>query len=124
LRREDDDYFLVTPVEKVRIQVDDAPFIATSLVTKKQSGEQMLYFTTNVGDEIVAEQGHAISVDYKDSNEPAEPRPYIHVRAGLNALITRSVFYQLVDLARGVEKDSETVLVVDSSGTSFSLGKL
>lgn len=92
IRRDGDDYFLVTPVEKVGITVDDAPFVAIDF-DKTDAG---LQFLTNVGDEVVAGPDHPIWV-VRDP-ETGEPSPYVLIRANLEALIDRKSFYRLVDL--------------------------
>ncbi len=92
IRRDGDDYFLVTPVEKVGITVDDAPFVAIDF-DKTDAG---LQFLTNVGDEVVAGPDHPIRV-VRDP-ETGEPSPYVLIRANLEALIDRKSFYRLVDL--------------------------
>lgn len=117
LRREGDEYFLVTPVEKWRIQIDDAPFTATSLDVAGEGDDQLLVFTTNVGDRVVCNADHPLRVGHRDNGEPA---PYLHVRDNLDALISRSVFYQLVEL--GEEHKGQWIL--RSRGMEFSLGAL
>ncbi len=92
LRKDGDDYFLVTPVEKVGIRVDDAPFVAVDF---EQIGDD-LRFETNVGDRVVAGPNHPIRVD-RDP-ETGEPSPYVLVRTNLEALIDRKSFYRLVDI--------------------------
>ena len=117
LKREADAYFLVTPVEKVGIRVEDAPFVAVELEATGQGRDQSLTFRTNVDDTVVAGPDHPIRVAIDGSGAPA---PYIEVRAGLEARINRPVFYQLVEL--GEEEGGE--LAVWSSGQRFSLGRL
>ena len=95
LRREGDRYVLVTPVEKVGITVDDAPFVAVDFsVTGADAGAD-LHFTTQVGDVVTAGAEHPIRLAYDASGTPS---PYVLVRAGLEALIDRKSFYRLVDL--------------------------
>ncbi len=101
LKREDGRYFLVTPVEKVGITVDDAPFVAVDFEATGQGESQVLTFQTNVGDLAVAGPENPMRV-VRDP-ESGEPAPYVHVRAGLEALIDRKSFYRLVDL--GVHHD-------------------
>ncbi|WP_101067239.1 DUF1285 domain-containing protein [Roseovarius salinarum] len=96
LRREGDDYFLVTPVEKYRITVDDAPFVAVDVEAEGEGRTQELVFETNVGDRVAAGPEHPIRVE-RDA-ETGEPAPYVLVRDGLEALIDRKSFYRLVDL--------------------------
>lgn len=128
LRRDRDGaYWLQTPVEKVRIHVDDAPFIAEELETRGEGGEQVLAFRTNVDDWVEAGPAHPIRVE--PAPDTGEPRPYIHVRDGLEALIARSVFYRLAELATpaasedGTNKEQagEATLGVWSHGTFFPL---
>jgi hypothetical protein len=96
IRKDGDDYFLVTPVEKVGITVDDAPFVAIDFDAKGNG----LEFTTNVGDTVLASADNPIRV-LRDP-DTGEPSPYILVRRNLEALIDRKSFYRLVDL--GVEE--------------------
>ena len=95
LRKDGDRYVLVTPVEKVGITVDDAPFVAIDFEVSND-GEQTLTFETNVGDEAAAGPDHPIRVER--DRETGEPSPYVHIRADLEALIDRKSFYRLVDL--------------------------
>lgn len=96
LRKEGGKYFLVTPVEKVGIIVDDAPFVAVDFEVSSAGQEQTLTFLTNVGDSTVAGPKAPIRV----TRDPAtrEPSPYILVRANLEALIDRKSFYRLVEI--------------------------
>ncbi|MBU3058424.1 DUF1285 domain-containing protein [Pseudomonas indica] len=120
IRRDGDDYFLVTPVEKVGIKVDDAPFVAVSVDVEGQGERQVLRFVTNVEDEVEAGGEHPIRVAL--DAETQEPAPYVHVRANLEALIHRNVFYQLVELAVPREMDGRTWLGVWSGGQFFPIG--
>ena len=112
--------YLVTPVEKIGITVDDAHFITTNVETHGDGSEQVLSFTTNVGDKIVADAEHAIRVVIDPNTQ--EPRPYILVRGRLEALISRSVFYELVELAEQVAVGNNIELQLTSAGQVFSLG--
>src|SRR3990167_2142878 len=120
IRRDGDDYFLVTPVEKVGIKVDDAPFVAVSLQVEGEGEAQVLRFTTNVEEETVANAEHPLRVGLDEQTQ--EPAPYVHVRSNLEALIHRNVFYQLVELAVPREIDGKTWLGVWSSGEFFPIG--
>lgn len=91
LKREGDRFFLVTPVEKVGIRVADAPFLAVDA----QIAPDRITFTTNVGDEVTADADHPILM----RGTAEAPRPYVHVRAGLEALIDRKTFYRLAAAA-------------------------
>ena len=120
LRREDKEYFLVTPAEKLRIEVEDAPFIATLVESIEAGGQQAIVFTTNIGERIIVDHEHAIRVEIDpDSNAP---RPYVHVRDGLDALISRNAFYDLLNLAQEKERAGVGYLSVTSLGEEFELG--
>lgn len=97
LKLEDGRYYLVTPVEKVGIQVDDAPFVATDFSVFGAGRDQTLRFSTHVGDQAEAGPEHPIRVE-RDP-ETGEPAPYVMIRAGLEALIDRKSFYRLVEHA-------------------------
>ena len=96
LRRDGERYFLVTPVEKVGITVDDAPFVAVDFAAEGDGPAQTLIFETNVGDRVVAGPDNPIRIE-RDP-ETGEPAPYVLVRANLEALIDRKSFYRLVDI--------------------------
>lgn len=121
LRKDPDGYHLVTPVEKMRITVEEAPFIAVLLTVEGEAREQRLTFTTNVGDDVVAGPDNPIRVETDPDTEA--PSPYVHVRRGLEAKIARSVFYQLAALAVPGEGDHEGFLGVWSGGQFFALGR-
>jgi uncharacterized protein len=116
LRKDPDGFHLVTPVEKMRIIVEDAPFIA---VRVDRVGEA-LRFLTNVGDEVEAGPDNAIRVDADPVT--GEPAPYLHVRRGLEARIARPVFYELVEMAQERETPDGPTLGVWSSGAWFPVG--
>ena len=101
LKKEENKYFLVTPIEKVGIQVDFAPFVAISLDLVGNGKSQIISFTTNVGDNFDLNYEHGVRVDY--NTETGEPHPYVLVRQNLEALIDRKNFYRLIDLGT-VEK--------------------
>lgn len=96
LKKEDGRYFLVTPVEKVGITVDDAPFVAVDFEAAGEGRDQVLTFTTHVDDVVAAGPEHPIRV--ARDPETGEPSPYVHVRAELEALIDRKSFYRLVEI--------------------------
>lgn len=117
LRREGDRYFLVTPVEKLGIEVEDAPFLAVGMRKEQGGGADRLIFTTNVGDEAAAGPGHAI--DMRPSGTGSAP--YIHIRAGLDARIARAVWYDLVALGETRDINGAPLFGVASGGSFFPL---
>jgi len=121
IRRDGDAYFLVTPVEKVGIRVEDAPFVAIRLEVSGQGEDQLLRFVTNVEDEVEAGREHPLRVELDPRTQ--EPAPYVHVRANLEALINRNLFYQLVDLAVSRQIDGRSWLGVWSGGAFFPIGR-
>ncbi|MDV7270383.1 DUF1285 domain-containing protein [Thioclava sp. A2] len=118
LKLEDGKFFLVTPVEKVGIRVEDAPFIAVDCDISGKGAEQVLRFTTNVGDEVTAGPDHAIRVIRLEDDEP---QPYLHVRRGLEAKIDRKTFYRLVDIARPAAHEGQDWLGLWSRGQFFPI---
>lgn len=121
IRRDGNDYFLVTPVEKVGITVEDAPFVAVRLEVLGEGDAQVLRFITNVEDETEASAEHPMRVEIDPQS--GEPTPYVHVRANLEALIHRNVFYQLVELAVPREIEGVQWLGVWSHGEFFTIGR-
>ncbi len=117
-RDEGGQYWLETPVERGRIDVDDAPFVAVALTVSGSGPTQTLLFHTNLDESVTADRDHPIWVE--TNAETGEPAPYIHVRNGLDALIARPVYYQLADVA--VSRQDDDVLGVWSSGIFFELG--
>ena len=120
LRREGEDYVLVTPAEKRRIRVEDAPFVAVEVTASGQGAARNLSFRTNVDDHVAAGPEHPIRVAFDAST--GEPSPYVLVREGLEALIARPVYYELVAMGELVERDGRQALVVHSGGAPFILG--
>ena len=95
MKREGKDFFLVSPVEKLRIEVEDAPFLAVELECAGESQSQRLVFRTNVDDVVIAGKAHPIWVN--EDPISGAPSPYIEVRDGLWALINRAVYYELAE---------------------------
>jgi hypothetical protein len=115
IRKDGDDYFLVTPVEKVGITVDDAPFVAVDF----ERVDAGLRFETNIGDMAVAGPDHPIRV-VRDS-ETGEPRPYVLIRRNLEALIDRKSFYRLVDIGETAQHDGDDWFGLRSGGVFFPI---
>jgi uncharacterized protein len=117
LRKDEEGFMLVTPVEKLSIAVEDAPFVAV-LMTVDGTGEAMrLTFTTNVGDQVTAGPDHGLR--FTPDTRTGAPIPYLHVRKGLEAKLARPVYYALVEsaVARGDE------FGVWSDGVYFVMGQ-
>ena len=119
LKLEDGKYFLVTPVEKVGITVEDAPFVAVDFRVEGQGQDQRLIFITNVGDEALAGQDNPLRVS-RDP-ETGEPSPYVMIRAGLEALIDRKSFYRLVELCAHNMHQGESWFGLWSGGAFFPI---
>jgi len=117
IRKDGDDYFLVTPVEKVGITVDDAPFVAVDFEVSGAGTDQALSFTTHVEDVVTAGPDHPIRI-VRDA-ETGEPAPYVLIRANLEALIDRKSFYRLIDLAVHADHDGERWFGLWSGGVFF-----
>ncbi|MFQ5973495.1 MAG: DUF1285 domain-containing protein [Alphaproteobacteria bacterium] len=113
-------YWLKTPVEKGRIDVDDAPFTAVELVVEGRGRGQRLSFRTNLDDVVTADERHPIRV--ATAVGTGEPSPYVLIRDGLEALISRPVFYELVDLGVDGRGEHGGLVGVWSSGRFFALG--
>lgn len=121
LRRESDgSYWLVTPVERGTIIVDDVPFVAVEVDADGEGLARTLNFRTNLDERVTADDSHPIRVEIDAAT--GEPRPYIHVRNGLEARILRPVYYQLVELGEFRERDGEESFGIWSGGRFFTLG--
>lgn len=120
LRRDDaGDYWLITPAEMGRIEVEDAPFLAVELTRSGDGEAQVLTLRTNVDAMVTVDKDHPIRVDIDE--ETGEPAPYLVMDGGIEARITRAVYYELVAMGDSGEKEDFGVI---SNGAFFSLGKL
>ncbi|MCO6185430.1 DUF1285 domain-containing protein [Rhizobium sp. L1K21] len=116
---EDGKTYLVTPVEKVGIKVEDAPFLAVEMRRTERDGQPLLTFRTNVGDLVEAGPEHELRfVIHGDNNEL---KPYLHVRGRLEALVSRAVMYDLVELGETVVIDGVEMFCVRSGGATFPI---
>lgn len=126
------EYFLKTPVQKLRIQVEDAPLLINDVGIVNEDEKSWLEFTTTTGDVVRLDDEHPIRLSAyspKDSsdkeNESTEAdvqvRPHMTVRNGLTALIGRNTFYHLTNIGELTERDGETILTLQSGGNSYSL---
>ena len=117
LRREGDSYFLVTPVEKVGIRVDDAPLLAIDFDVAGEGLAQILTFTTKTDDIATASAAHPLR--FTRNPQTGEPAPYILIRSNLEALIDRKSFYRLVELGCHTPYEGQSWFGIWSSGQFF-----
>ena len=136
------EYFLKTPVQKLRIQVEDAPLLINDVGIVEEQGESWLEFTTTTGDVVRLDDEHPISLraytmkdsddnshsdknKNKEDNESTESstqiRPYMIVRNGLEALIGRNAFYHLTEIGELTEREGETILTLQSGDNAYTL---
>lgn len=121
LKKESDEYFLVTPVEKWRIQVEDAPFLVVGYeyVAEQNNGPAHYRFLTSTDDQVIADKEHPLWVETSASGEP---QPYLMIRHGMAGLIHRNVYYQLVEAAlRGADDKEKASVGIHSCGEFFPL---
>jgi len=119
LKREGDRYFLVTPVEKCGIVVDDAPFLAVEMQAKQGASGQVLHFRTNVGDWVACGPEHGLRFVTDPATEGL--KPYLHVRRDLWAKVARPIFYDLVELGEERMLDGTPMFGVASGGSFFAM---
>jgi hypothetical protein len=119
LWREGEKYFLKTPAEKVGITVDDAPFTAVEMKAEGEGAARILSFRTNVDDWVACGPGHALR--FEPEEETGGLKPYLHVRRDLWALVTRALFYDLVELGEEREVDGTRMFGVASGGEFFAM---
>ena len=118
LRKDGDRYVLVTPVEKVGVKVDDAPFLAVEMQVAEMNGEPALTFRTSVEDVVTAGVEHPLRFERAAAGGL---KPYIRVRGDLWALVKRALFYDLVDLGALERSGDETWFGVRSGGVFFPM---
>ena len=119
LWREEDKYFLVTPVEKIGITVDDAPFTAVEMRQEGEGAARALAFRTNVDEWVACGPEHALR--FEPEEETGGLKPYLHVRRDLWALVTRALFYDLVELGEERDVDGRRMFGVASGGAFFAM---
>jgi uncharacterized protein len=118
LKREDGKHFLVTPVEKVGIRVDDAPFLAVEMLKHDAAGGTALRFRTNVDDWVDCDAAHRLRFE---AAADGGLTPYLHVRADLWAKVTRALYYDLVDMGEERVVDGRAMFGVVSAGEFFAM---
>ena len=121
IKREGDKYFLVTPVEKVGIVVDDAPFLAVELKVEDGEAGRALKFRTNVDDWVTAGPGHGMRFEQDVGNEGL--KPFVHVRRDLWAKVTRALFYDLVELGEERDVGGTAMFGIVSGGEFFPMAE-
>jgi hypothetical protein len=117
LKREGDKYFLVTPVEKCGITVDDAPFLAVEMRVEEAVSGRVMHFRTNVDDWVACGGDHALR--FEPEPDTGGLKPYLHVRRNLWAKVTRALFYDLVEFGEEREVAGERMFGVASGGEFF-----
>ena len=118
LKREDGKHFLVTPVEKVGIRVDDAPFLAVEMSKEDDARGRLLRFRTNVDDWVECDAAHGLR--FKAAADGGLT-PYLHVRADLWAKVTRAIYYDLVDIGEERVVDGRPMFGIESGGEFFAM---
>jgi hypothetical protein len=118
LKREDGKHFLVTPVEKVGIRVDDAPFLAVEMLKENDARGPLLRFRTNVDDWVGCDSAHRLRFERADDGGLT---PYLHIRADLWAKVTRALYYDLVDMGEERMVDARAMFGVSSAGEFFPM---
>jgi hypothetical protein len=121
LKREGDKYFLVTPVEKCGIVVEDAPFVAVELRVERDDAGQVLHFRTNVDDWVACGRDHALRFELQSHSGGL--KPYLHVRHNLWACVTRALFYDLVELGEERDVDGGRMFGLVSAGEFFAMAR-
>lgn len=121
-RDEQGDFWLETPVEKCRIEVEDAPFIVTAMEVTGEGRDQSVRFTTNIDSDVVVDEAHPLKIAHRP--DTGDPAPYVTLRPGIDALLGRAVYYELVE--HGVEEhiEGEDRFGIWSKGGFFALGSL
>ena len=118
LPREGDKHFLVTPVEKVGIRVDDAPFLAVEMQSETSAGKRRLRFRTNVDDWVDCDSAHRLRFE---ASRDGGLTPYLHVRADLWAKVTRALYYDLVEMGEERMIEGRPMFGVESAGEFFAM---
>lgn len=119
LKREGEEYFLVTPVEKVGIKVDDAPFHAVEMAVDGEGANRKLSFRTNVDDLVRCDAEHPLRFEPEEGTGGL--KPYLHVRSDLWARVTRALFFDLVEMGETRKLNGKELFGVASSGEFFSM---
>ena len=119
-RRADGSYWLTTPSEEGEIQVEDVPFLAVELFMQGAERSAVISFRTNVDEIVTLDANHGLRVDYDGMGAP----PYLSVRGGMEARLTRSVYYELVALGQEEKVGDQLLYGIWSCGVFFPLGHI
>ncbi len=119
VKREGDHYFLITPVEKVGIQIDDAPFLAVELEIENRGPRQNLIFRTNVDDVVRCDSQHRLR--FEPEKGTGGIKPYLYIRRDLWAKVTRALFFDLVAIGEVREQNGKKMFGVNSAGEFFAM---
>ena len=119
---EDGEYYLVTPVEKIRVEVEERPFLIIDYQLIKKGKEQLISFETNTSDIFLLDKDHPITVSVNPKT--GEPKPYVLVRSNLEGIISRNIYYKLIELAETKKVEGEQILVLKSDNQDFEIGRL
>ncbi|OGO80456.1 MAG: hypothetical protein A2203_04140 [Chromatiales bacterium RIFOXYA1_FULL_46_5] len=121
LTRQQEQYFLMTPVEKVRIQVEDAAFVIVAVDQQQSDAETMLIVTTNLQQQLLIGAEYPLFLQVQPDGQLL---PYLQLWRGLTAKFSRAAYYQLVDMALPVQVNGKEILQIYSAGVCFELGAL
>lgn len=119
LRRDPDEFVLVTPVERVTIEVEDAPFVAIEMAVEGSGPDQTIAFRTNVEDSVTVDADHPLRFETETGTDGL--KPYVRVRGRLEALVKRALFFDLAELGVTENHDGEDWFGVWSSGQFFPM---
>ena len=119
---EDGEYYLVTPVEKIRIEVEERPFVIIDFQLFGKIEDQVISFETNTGDNFILDNDHPITVEINP--ETKEPKPCVLVRSNLEALISRNIYYKLIEISQLRKTSSQEVFILRSKSKDFEIGYL
>ena len=118
----DGEYYLVTPIEKIRVEVEERPFLVIDYQLTIEKNKQIISFETNTGDIFLLDSNHPIHIETNPLNE--EPRPYVLVRSNLEGLISRNIYYKLIELSEIQKESNEEVFLLKSNAQYFEIGRV
>ena len=119
---EDGEYYLVTPVEKIRIEVEERPFVIVNYELTREGKNQIITFETNTGDLFLLDEKHPVNVQV--NKETLEPKPYVLVRSNLEGIISRNIYYKLIEISKLKRTPSGEVFIIRSNNQDFQIGSI